>query len=166
MNCDYSFSFLAGQRQRFRDGELVREWRTRYPNLFDDDDQRVLKTSQQRRYHFLEWLSAVLLFESMGYLSLVEKYTSKSHPQKQGPLRKCLTQELEAWLYANESGQPDLFVYSSNHSEWFFCEVKGPGDRIRRNQHDWSARFEAFLLTKGISSNRRLRVLCLHEIDA
>ncbi|MDY0282835.1 MAG: hypothetical protein RBR35_20065, partial [Salinivirgaceae bacterium] len=96
MNCDYSFSFSRAQRERFRNGELVREWRDRYPTLFDEDDERVLRTAQQRRYHFLEWLSAVLLFETTGYRSMVEKYTAKSHVNKLRCLRECVPPSLEA----------------------------------------------------------------------
>lgn len=124
MHCDYSFSFSRAQRQRFRNGALVREWRDRYPNLFDEDDERVLKTAQQRRFHFLEWLAAVLLHEATGYVSLVEKYTAKSHPEKLQRLRQCVSPALEAWLRTNESGQPDLFVYSPDREDWYFCEVK------------------------------------------
>jgi len=29
---------------------------------------------------------------------------------------------------------PDLLVYSPDYSDWFFCEVKGPKDRIREPQ--------------------------------
>lgn len=166
MQCDYSFSFSSAQRQRFRDGELVREWRTRYPILFDEDDERVLRTAQQRRYHFLEWLSAVLLFESTGYCSLVEKYTAISHPHKLNRLRKCIPPNLESWLSQNQSGQPDLFVYSTDHNDWYFCEVKGPADKLRPNQLDWTHRLQEFLRSSDIPSKNRVRVLCLNEVDA
>jgi hypothetical protein len=29
---------------------------------------------------------------------------------------------------------PDLFVYSQGYSDWFFCEVKGPRDKISETQ--------------------------------
>jgi len=56
---------------------LVYEWRQRYPSLFDERDTEVLKTEHQRRYNFLEWLAAVLIYESTGLRSWVAKYTAR-----------------------------------------------------------------------------------------
>ena len=37
----------------------------------------------------------------------------------------------------NRAQCPDLLMYDPNDpSKWFFCEVKGPGDRLQRNQFD------------------------------
>lgn len=166
MQCDFIFSFHMLQRERFRDGTLVREWRRRYPQLFDDDDERVLSTEHQRRYHFFEWLSAVLLFEATGYFSLVEKYTSKSHTGKRSKLKEILSPDLFTWLCENESGQPDLFVYDNSTRDWFFCEVKGGADRIRSNQLKWINQFARVLHEEGIPSRGRVRILCLQEVGA
>lgn len=123
-----------------------------------------LNTEHQRRYHFFEWLSAVLLFEATGYVSLVEKYTSKSHPQKLTTLQGIVTPKLYEWLCDNESGQPDLFVFQPVTRDWFFCEVKGGPDRIRDNQVDWMIRFAAELSEQRISSQGKTRILCLQEV--
>lgn len=165
-HCDFSFSYHPNQRARFRDGSLVQEWSNRYPNLFDDDDRRVLRTDHQRKFHFLEWLSAILIFESTGYLSFVEKYTTKSHPTKRRKLEAFLPACLFRWLAENESGQPDLFVYQPRTGDWFFCEVKDEVDRIRANQLSWSKSLNHFLVNEGIPSQRRTRVLCLQQVDA
>ncbi len=166
MECNYMFSFHVGQRDRFRDGRLIHDWRQRYPQLFDADDERVLNTEHQRQHHFFEWLSAVLLFEATGYLSLVEKYTARSHPQKRARLQEVLAPNIFDWLCNNESGQPDLFVYEPTTKDWFFCEVKGGADRIRENQDDWMKRFAAFLRKEGITTKGRTRILCLQKVDA
>jgi len=123
-------------------------------------------TQHQRNYNFFEWLAAVLLFESTGYLSLVAKYTSNNHPEKHDKLRRCLTPTVDAWPLTNESGQPDLFVYSPTNAEWFFCEVKGPADRIRENQLEWRTRLEQVLPCDGVTNKGRYRLLCLREVDA
>jgi hypothetical protein len=164
MQSDFIFSFHSNQRERFRNGHLAKDWRQRYPQLFDEDDERVLSTEHQRRYHFFEWLSAVLLFEATGYISLVEKYTSKSHPQKRATLQRVLTPKIFEWLCENESGQPDLFVFQPVTRDWFFCEVKGGSDRIRDNQIDWMSRFAAALDKQSISSKSKTRILCLQEV--
>ncbi len=164
MQSDFKFSLHAGQRERFRDGYLAKDLRQRYPHLFDEDDVRVLITEHQRRYHFFEWLSAVLLFEAIGYVSLVEKYTSKSHPQKLKTLQRIVPEGIYEWLCENESGQPDLFVFQPVTRDWFFCEVKGGLDRIRDNQIGWMTRFAAVLREQGISSKGKTRVLSLQEV--
>lgn len=164
-HCDYSFSYHSRQRERFRDGSLVHEWSQRFPQLFDDADRRVLSTEHQRKYHFLEWLSAILLYESTGYLSFVEKYTAKSHAEKREKLEILLPPQLFTWLCKNESGQPDLFVYDEATGDWFFCEVKGEADRVRVNQSEWSKSLHKFLLSEGITPARRTRLLCLQPVD-
>lgn len=165
-HCDYNFSFHSRQRERFRDGSLVHEWSERFPQLFDDADRRVLSTEHQRKYHFLEWLSAILLFESTGYLSFVEKYTAKSHTEKRRKLEVLLPPKLFKWLCQNESGQPDLFVYDETTEDWFFCEVKGEADRVRVNQREWSKSLHEFLLSENITSECRTRLLCLQQVGA
>ena len=165
MNVDLNFLFRKSQRDRFRSGELVSEWRGRYPHLFDEDDARVLRTDHQRRYNFYEWLAAVLIFESTGYLSLVAKYTAKSHLAKHAPLRSVIPTAIADWVFANESGQPDLFVYSASAKDWFFCEVKGPGDRIRDNQKKWRTGLEKALVEQKVEPLNRYRVFRLEEID-
>lgn len=163
--CDFRFSFHPRQRERFRDGSLVDEWLQRYPMLFDEDDARVLSTSHQRKYHFFEWLGAILLFEATGYLSLVEKYTSKSHTAKRHAVQKLLQPELFDWLSKNESGQPDLFVFQPVTKDWFFCEVKGGVDRLRNNQLEWVDHLFGFLASHDKEHSGRARVLCLQEIE-
>lgn len=166
MQTDFLFSFHSDQRKRFRDGTLVRDWRRRYPQIFDEDDERVLNTEHQRRYHFFEWLSAVLLFEATGYISLVEKYTSMSHPKKREALRNILTLKTFQWLCDNESGQPDLFVFQPVTNDWFFCEVKGDSDRIRENQIEWMGRFASVLAEQDISTKGKMRLLSLQEVNS
>ena len=67
------FSYHPKRQEEFRSGGLGRVWMTRYPALFDDEDRRLYGT-QGDTYHFFEWLAAVLIYESTGYQSLIEKY--------------------------------------------------------------------------------------------
>ena len=68
------------------------------------------------------------------------------------------------WLDKHQSGQPDLFVYSTQTNNWFFCEVKGGADRIRRNQLAWFEGFRDLMQERGITG-ARIRVLHLREVD-
>ena len=120
------------QRNRFRSGELTRIWARQYPKMFDKDDIRI--TKKQPNYHFFEWLAAVIIYNSTGYLSLIEKYEFQKHKRKQKILRKLMTNEQIAQLYLPGTQCPDLLVYSPDYKGWFFCEVKGSRDKLRREQ--------------------------------
>ena len=77
-----TFAFSRAQQARFKSGELWNEWVCQYPNIFDDRDIDLVRTQGSSGVHFYEWLAAVLIFNTTGYLSLVEKYESPSHPRK------------------------------------------------------------------------------------
>ena len=121
---DLTFTFHSSQRERFRDGTLVSQWRSKYPELFDDDDVRVLKTDHQRTYHFFEWLSAILLFEATGCISLLETYLAKSHRRKRATVKKLSPSEsLAGWTVIKPASQ----IYSSivqRRTTGFFVKSK------------------------------------------
>ena len=93
-----------------------------------------MRTEHQRQYHFFEWLSAVLLYEATGYLSLVESYTALKHHRQRRVLQSYVPKEVDDFLMSHQSGLPDLFVYHPESKDWFFCEVKGGRDSMRDNQ--------------------------------
>lgn len=126
------FSFHQSQRELFRSGRLIEEWAYKYPQIFDEHDIRI--TRNQPYYHFFEWLGAILLYESLGYLSLIEKYETLKHTKKVQTISSIAPQEVLDFIFHNRVGLPDLFVYSPCKSDWFFCEVKGLGDRLQKNQ--------------------------------
>jgi hypothetical protein len=163
MNADFTFTYHPDQRKHFRDGSLADEWRLHYPMLFDAKDRELLKTGHQAQYHFFEWLSAVLLYEATGYLSLVEGYTAKTHKEKREKLRDTVGVEIFNWLDENQSGQPDLFVYRRGTDQWFFCEVKGGPDKTRGNQLKWMAGFRECLRRQKVRGER-VRLIQLKEI--
>ena len=158
---DFIFTFNPTQRERFRDGSLAQTWHQKYPELFDDDDVRILM--HQRKYHFFEWLSAILLFEATGCVSLVEGYIAKSHPRKRAVLQDLVPPRVFEWMDRNQSGQPDLFVYRPATRDWFVCEVKGGQDRVRKNQRAWVTGFNELLHREQISLHGRVRIIHLHE---
>jgi hypothetical protein len=120
------FCYHPDQKTAFRDGTLGLQWAERYPKLFDEDDVRLYKS--QPAYHFYEWLGAILIFESTGYLSLIEKYGAENHPSKT-PIWQALAPK--ALLEMDCAGWPDLFCYSPDRKDFFFCEVKGTGDSLK-----------------------------------
>jgi hypothetical protein len=66
------FEVNPKQRERFKSGELWQRWSEKYPYLFDADDVRIACTQAHLGYHFYEWLAAILVYHTTGYLSLIE----------------------------------------------------------------------------------------------
>ncbi|MBN2241017.1 MAG: VRR-NUC domain-containing protein [Dehalococcoidales bacterium] len=107
--------------------------------LFDKQDFKIAMNQAHLGYHFFEWLAAIILYESMGLLSLVEQYEYKSHRRKQALLERIVPREVFARVkdHKLDFGRiqcPDLLAFTYNYSEWLFFEVKGPEDRISKKQ--------------------------------
>jgi hypothetical protein len=113
--------------------------------LFDERD-RVLATNQPKN-HFFEWLAAAIIYESSGWLSLVEKYQFRGeHPSKYAIFAKLVPESVrhllvESRVFGDRQG-PDLFVYAPDRTDWYFCEVKGGSDMLRDSQSTLFATLE------------------------
>jgi VRR-NUC domain len=131
---------------------------TEIPELFDEDDRRLAETQGPLGLHFYEWLAAIVLHHATGYLSLVSKYEFAKHRRKQEIVEKLLPADILPMLRDRiEHGRaqpPDLLMFAPDLSDWFFCEVKGPGDRLKPEQ---LKKFEA-LATKTAKPVRLLRL--------
>lgn len=127
--------YSAKQRDAFKQGSLRDKWAKQYPELFDEYD--ISNAQNQRQNHFFEWLAAIVLYNTTGYLSLVEKYEFHKHINKREILKKILNEEQLSLLESDKRQCPDLFVYSPDYKDWFFCEVKGDTDRLRTTQEDY-----------------------------
>src|SRR6266481_4098460 len=78
------FGYRPQQWDRFVSGELWEQWAKDYPNIFDQQDIQIAKNQagSAMRLHFHEWLAAVLIFHTYGYLSLIEQYEFKAQKRK------------------------------------------------------------------------------------
>lgn len=123
---------------QFRSEELYNQWAHNYPMLFDSDDLRIAISQASMGYHYYEWLSAILIYHTLGKYSLIEQYQFKSHQRKYDKLIKLTTIDAIDFIRSHpEFGEvqcPDLLVYEPDFSDWYFCEVKGPNDRLRETQ--------------------------------
>lgn len=139
-----------GQQERWRGGSLAAEWAERFPELFDEDDLRLAKTQGPMGYHFYEWVAAIVLHHTTGYLPLVSKYGFANHARKRQIVEKALPAELVLLLRDRSqhgaAQPPDLMMVAPDMSDFFFCEVKGPGDRLRAEQ---LVKFEALAAMAG-----------------
>jgi VRR-NUC domain-containing protein len=145
-----TIEILRSQRELWRSGELAADWAERFPELFDEEDVRLVATQGQYGWHFVEWLAAILLYHTTGYLSLVSKYEFAKHRRKTEIVEKVLPADVLAILrdraeHGHAQG-PDLLVYARDYTDWFFCEVKGPGDRLQPEQ---KRKFEALATVGG-----------------
>jgi len=130
-----TFMFHNSQREEFKNGQLVYDWADQYPQLFDDQDLQL--AAHPKTAHFVEWLGAIHLYKTTGYLSLVEKYEFKRHKRKQKILKEIVTVDVLSLISRRGVQCPDLFVYAPDRTDWYFCEVKGPGDYLRLVQREY-----------------------------
>lgn len=158
------------QHDLFRSGQLVKQWANAYPHLFDSDDVRIALNQASMGYHYFEWLAAILIYHTTGMLSLVEKYQFKNHKRKREILLKLTSSKIFEYIISRGSEGhiqcPDLLVYTSDYQEWFFCEVKGPADRIRPEQTEFfrelskvtgrDIKFVKFKKFKNVAENGKL----------
>lgn len=145
-----TIEILRSQRDLWRSGGLAPEWARRFPEPFDEDDVRLVEGQGPYGWHFVEWLAAMVLYHTTGYLSLVSKYEFAKHLRKQELVEKVLPPGVLAILRdRTEHGSaqgPDLLVHARDFSDWFFCEAKGPRDRLRAEQE---RKFEALATVTG-----------------
>jgi hypothetical protein len=72
-------------------------------------------------------------------LSLIEQYEFKAYGRKREVVKRLLPPEVFTLVTDHKPcfggvQCPDLLTYSPDYSDWFFCEVKGPGDRLQKSQ--------------------------------
>jgi hypothetical protein len=136
--------FHPSQWERFTSGQLWQDWAKSFPDIFDEMDVQIARNQAPppMRYHFFEWLAAVVLYQTTGYLSLVEQYEFPSHQRKRTILQRVVPPDLLEFItdHSIPYGHvqcPDLLVYSPDFSDWFFCEVKGPRDTLSQPQRQF-----------------------------
>ncbi len=120
----------------FRSGVLIRAWSRAYPMLFTAHDVRL--AHDQRNNHYFEWLGAILLYHTYGFLSLLKYEFPLASRRKAAKVAALLGRDVLDWLHARQAKRvvqcPDLLVFSADGSDIYFCEVKGPTDTLRPQQ--------------------------------
>ncbi len=134
------------QHEKYKSGALIDEWLEGYPQLFDKEDNRLIKSQGPMGYHFYECLAAITIYNCFGYKSLIEKYElNKSHQKKYQIFKSLVPSKLHDYIMnPNKIGTqpPDLFCYEEKEGDWFFCEVKGKGDRLSVEQKIYFEKIE------------------------
>jgi len=134
---------IASGREKalFHAGTLRVEWAKKYPQIFDEQEVQI--AANQPEGHFFEWFAAVHLYETTGWLSLVESYQFKVQKWKRNVLQQLGAFELlEFFDNKIRAGfgrrqAPELLVYAQDFSDFYFCEVKGPTDHLHPKQIEY-----------------------------
>lgn len=133
-----TFYTTKDHRNNFVNGRLMEEWSCLYPFLFEDHDKKTASNQRHLGVHYYEWFAAILLFHTRGLFSLIEAYAYKSHERKRKILESFIPSDALDFIASTGLSSlpqcPDLLLYKPDGSEWFFCEVKGPRDKLRQNQ--------------------------------
>jgi hypothetical protein len=150
---------IERRHEVFKSGHLIDEWITKYPSIFDSDDIRLARSQGVLGYKFYEWLSAVTIFNTTGYLSLIEKYDMPSHFRKYNKFKEIIDGVVFDYIVSKkEKGTqpPDLFCFDEISKDWFFVEVKGKNDRLSQEQTSYFANIEKL-------SKREIRVMTIEK---
>lgn len=134
MVTETTFSFPSTLLARWP-SPLAAEWLVSYPQLFEQHD--FAQTQSQPNKHFVEWMAAVQLHHRDGVHALVEKYGYGNHPRKIAVVDRLLGPgaEVVRSLHARHKVQPpDLLVYATDFSTYWFVEAKGPENQLRPAQ--------------------------------
>ncbi len=127
-----TIEFDPQEREAFRAGDLREEWAQTYPQIFDEDDLRIARS--QPSYHFYEWYAAISIFQRTGEQSLIEQYQFPSHPRKRSVVARLVPSEVQRVIWKAPAQAPDLLVYAPDFSNWYFCEVQSPTDKVSATQ--------------------------------
>src|SRR6184192_446888 len=107
---EIEFPFNPKLRDRFKSGELAPVWMKQYPQLFTRRDIELIQPGKS--FLFFEWLAAILLFQSTGYISC-HKWCCVNHPAKLAKLRELAGDDFTEEVAMGElTGHPDLLVFA------------------------------------------------------
>lgn len=116
------------QKEQFALGGLRDEWAKTYSFLFDQENIRLARSCPNN--HFFEWLAPILIYQSTGYYSLMQKYGPyfASHQHKHELAKPILPEGFFDDFHRLHLGEPntpgtpypDLLVYAPDYSDWFF----------------------------------------------
>ena len=88
-------------------------------------------------YGFVESLTIIFLYNATGYIPILGNYGLQTQPHKNAIVKELVSNEtwgLVTYKGGSQPMPPDVFVYAPDKSDFFFCEVKGPSDRLRAPQ--------------------------------
>lgn len=132
-----TFIITKRQKELYKAGTIWNEWLEQYPVLFDEKDRQLFRNQARFGYGFVEFLSIIFLYNATGYIPIFGSYGWSTQKHKNTLIQELVSKENWDLIMSQKkhrSQPPDLFAYSPDKTNYFFCEVKGPGDRLRDTQ--------------------------------
>jgi hypothetical protein len=152
--------FKESQRDLWKARTLGKQWIERY------EDELPLYFNAARRWHiekgklvlegfnFFETLGALVLYHATGYLPLSSTPNFKFPVDEENAVvERLMAPELLRLIrdQSTELGQtqaPDNLMYAPDLSGWFFCDSKGPTDKLDPRGNE-KKKFEAIAEASG-----------------
>ncbi|MFP4621148.1 MAG: hypothetical protein ACLFM7_07535 [Bacteroidales bacterium] len=128
----WHISTTEAQHSNFKNGSLISKWANAYPEIFDEDDIRLARDQAKYGHKFYEWMGAVVIYNTIGYLSLMQEYELTSHKRKHAAFQNIVDSKTFQYIMGpkeEENHCPDLFCFSVDIDDWFFCDVKGKEEK-------------------------------------
>ena len=132
-----SFIITKRQQELYKAGTVWNDWLIQYPELFDEKDRQLFRNQAHFGYGFVESLSIIFLHNATGYIPIFGSYGWGTQEYKNNLVKELVSEETWGLIMSQKkhrSQPPDLFAYAPDKTNYFFCEVKGPGDRLRETQ--------------------------------
>jgi hypothetical protein len=132
-----SFVITKRQRECYKAGTLWADWLRKYPELFDEKDKQFFRNQAVYGYGFVEVLAMIFLYNSTGSIPIFGSFGLQTQPRKNLIVKEVVSErtwETITRMSEYHSQPPDILAYAPDKSDFFFCEVKGPGDRLRETQ--------------------------------
>ena len=151
--------FKESQRDLWKARTLGRQWMERYENelplYFNAERRRMVEEDRTvlEGFGFFETLGALVLYHATGYLPLSSTPNFKfTVDEENAVVEGLMDPDLLRLIRDQESfgltQAPDNLMYAPGLSDWFFCDAKGPTDRLdpRTNAKE---KFEAIARASG-----------------
>jgi len=155
----WHISTTETQHSRFKSGDLINKWAGAHPEIFDRDDIRLAREQAKYGYKFYEWMAAVVIYNTIGYFSLIEEYALTTHERKHEAFQRIADNRTFQYIMGpkDEANHcPDLFCYSVDIDDWFFCDVKG-------NEEEWNLDRLAFFKNLQEISDKSVRLITIDK---
>jgi hypothetical protein len=117
--------YHSDQRLEFGEGTLRQQWFAQFPQLFDLEDF-TRASNRTRPYFFYEWLAAIVLHQSTGFLALVTRYQTDMRKRSLLPsiLPSTVLSVLDNRSRWGKTQGPDLLMYAQIFQDGFFVSVR------------------------------------------
>lgn len=155
--------------EKWRDRELIKSWKKQFPDLVQDHHYQILVNAKNKMsvYTFYEYFTG-FEYVKKGYKFIFEPYVENFLLQdyKSQEIKNikskfiCIVkniigddkfEKLMEVCQNYKTGQPDLFIYKEDGSDFFFAEIKSEKDKLRSHQSELISNIQKLIPVKIIN---------------